>query len=86
MPEDRFASHSMTRTSPGLRHWPIVPHNTNPLDPKPRVIYAATAGVAMLRDAAGVQLGYALAAGDILPFSANGISATGTTATLYGWD
>lgn len=81
---DRFAQHSVGRESPGQRHWAIVPHNTNPLDPKPRVIYAATAGVAMVRDAMGVQLAYSLAAGEILPFSAYGI--TESTATLYGWD
>ncbi len=81
---DRFSNHAVTRESPGQRHWTIVPHATQPLDPRPRVIYAATAGTVTIRDAAGTALAYAMAAGEILPFSAYGI--TESTATLYGWD
>lgn len=86
MPENRFATQSVERTSPGMRHWPIVPHDTNPIDPRPRALYAASAGVAVVRDELGATLNYTLLAGEILPFSAFGINATGTTATLYGWD
>lgn len=71
--------------SPALQHMAITPSDTQDLASRPRVIYCAEAGRAVLRDLAGTELGYDLVKGQILPLSVVRVLATGTTAVLYGW-
>lgn len=71
--------------SPALHHVAITPSDTLDLAVRPRVIYCAGAGQAMLRDLAGNTLSYDLVKGQILPLSVVRVMATGTTAVLYGW-
>lgn len=85
MATDHFSTHAIGRSDPGMRHRQIVPADGQPCDPRPRVIYFATAGTVMIRDETGVILPYTREAGEGLPFSPWGIDATGTTATIYGW-
>jgi hypothetical protein len=49
------------------------------------VLRALTSGAVALRDVSGDVIAYPVAAGEILQFSAVGIEATGTTATVVGW-
>jgi len=81
-----FESHATGLDSPGKRHYTITAHDTNPLARVPRVLYCEGAGTVVVRDAQGTSLSYTLVQGQILPFSGVGISATGTSATVYGWE
>lgn len=82
---DPFGAHSRGLESPAACHAAIIPSDGADLPVRPRVIYCETAGTAVLRDKAGSDLSYALAAGQILPLSPVRVLASGTTATLYGW-
>jgi hypothetical protein len=52
---------------------------------RPTVIKMLTAGNIALRDEAGTDITYAVAAGDLLQISAVRVLETGTTATMVGW-
>lgn len=82
---DPFQYHSPGLDSPARHHALIVPSDSANLPTTPRALYCAAAGTAVLRDAAGTDLSYDLAQGDLLPLRAVRVLATGTTATLYGW-
>lgn len=71
--------------SPGMAHGALAKSDTVDLVLPPRAIYCAAEGTASIVDTNGATLSYALAAGQILPFAAKRINATGTTAVLYGW-
>lgn len=86
MPEDRFATYSKGLNSPGSCHWLITPSDIDPLARKPRAIYCAADGIVVVVDEEGSELSYALSAGQVLDFRPALIRATGTTATVYGWD
>lgn len=83
---DNFEDLSPALDSPGSQHKQIVPHDTNPVSPKPRALYCRVAGDVVVKDPLGVALTYTMVAREILPFRGHIIMATGTTATLYGWD
>lgn len=82
---DPFAHFSRGLESPAAQHALLVASNSADLAVRPRVVYCAAAGTAVLRDQAGRDLSYALEAGQILPLSPVRLLATGTSATLYGW-
>lgn len=82
---DPFKYQARSRQSPASQHFAIVPSDSTDLPIRPRVLYCAADGTAMVRDGVGNDLSYSLLAGDILPISAVRVLATGTTATLYGW-
>lgn len=86
MPVDNFESHQRGLESPADRHQAIVPSDSAPVDPRPRALYCQTAGEVAVEDRQGVVLTYAVQAGQVLPFRAARVRATGTTATVYGWD
>ncbi len=65
---------------------PPTPSGTANVVPRPRALWCQTAGNLVIEDANGTALSYAVQAGQILPFRAARIRATGTTATVYGWD
>lgn len=71
---------------PASRHFAITPSDTEDLAVRPCAIYCNVAGNAVIRDEDGTDLTYALVVGQILPFRGVRILATGTTATLFGWD
>ena len=54
--------------------------------PRPRALWCQTAGDVAIEDRDGTVLTYTVAAGQILPFRAAKVRATGTTATVFGWD
>ncbi|WP_210527341.1 spike base protein, RCAP_Rcc01079 family [Rubellimicrobium arenae] len=83
---DNFSHHQRGLESPGDRHQPITPSDTLAVSPRPRALWCQTSGDLVIEDCDGTQLSYAVTAGQILPFRAARILATGTTATVYGWE
>ncbi len=83
---DSFQSYAKGLQSPADRHFSILPSDSTDLVPRPRAIYCQTAGSLRLRDAAGTELTYSVAAGQTIPFRATRVMLTGTTATVFGWD
>ncbi|MBP1806449.1 spike base protein, RCAP_Rcc01079 family [Rubellimicrobium aerolatum] len=83
---DNFKAHQRGLGSPGDRHRPIMPSDSLPISPRPRALWCQMAGDVVIEDIDGVQLTYAVQAGQVLPFRAVKVLATGTTATVYGWD
>lgn len=67
-------------------HYTLTPSNTVDLVVKPRAIVCTVAGNVVIRDAAGTQITYAVAVGQVMTFRPTRIMATGTTATLVGWE
>lgn len=80
---DKFAGQT-SMISAGVRHMQIAPSDTVEIDPKPRALYCAAAGTALVEDEAGQVLPYTLEAGDILTFRGVRLRV-GTTGTWYGW-
>lgn len=83
--DDPFSNYARGLESPGETHFQIVPADGVDLPVRPRVLYVLAGGSVAIRDASGVVLSYPVVTGQILPFSAVGIDATGTTATVVGW-
>ncbi|GGW22806.1 hypothetical protein GCM10011452_06890 [Gemmobacter lanyuensis] len=83
--EDQFQLHAQGLESPATQHFGIVPSDTAFLATIPRALYANTSGTATLEDRAGAVITYNLIAGQILPFRAVRVRATGTSAALIGW-
>ena len=83
---DNFKGHQRGLDSPGESHQAITPHDTDPVVPRPRALWCNSAGSLVLEDAAGTALTYFVQAGQIIPFRAVKVRATGTTAAVFGWD
>lgn len=86
MPEFKDLGHVGTKfESPGVKHFAITPQDGVDLVPRPRVMIALTEGFVSMRDEAGTIITYPVVPGYPLMFSAVGVEATGTTATVVGW-
>ena len=83
---DNFQSHPPGLDSPARRHYAISPSDTVDLLQLPRALRVLTSGNLALRDELGTVITYAVTAGEILPFRAMRVMATGTTATVVGWE
>lgn len=83
---DRFQGHSKGLESPADTHFAIIPADGTDLVPRPRALYCQSAGTVAVMDRTGVVMGYAVQAGQVLPFRAVRVMATGTTATVFGWE
>ncbi|MFE3836072.1 spike base protein, RCAP_Rcc01079 family [Pseudogemmobacter sonorensis] len=83
-PVNYFRHHARGLDSPATGHAAITPSDSEDLPVIPRVIYCATAGTAVLQDAAGVVVSYPVEAGQILPISPRRVLAA-STASLVGW-
>ncbi len=83
---DNFQGHQRSLESPGDRHAAIVPSDSAPVSPRPRALWCQAGGDVAIEDRDGTILTYTLAAGQVLPFRAAKVRATGTTAMVYGWD
>ena len=82
---DPFDSDYVNLTSPAVAHYAIVPSDDTDLPVRPRAIFVAGAGLAVLRDKAGTDVTYDLAAGAVLSIRPVRVLATGTTAQLVAW-
>ena len=83
---DAFASNAVGLESPASLHYAITPNNGADLPRRPRAIRAMTAGTVAIRDEAGTDITYTVDAGEVIPLRAVRILATGTTATVVGWE
>lgn len=80
-----FGNRAASESAQGRRHIQIIPNDAVDLVSPPRAIYCAAAGTIVIRDEFGVDLPYALTAGQVLPFRGVRVLATGTTGTYYAW-
>ncbi|WP_282091356.1 spike base protein, RCAP_Rcc01079 family [Epibacterium ulvae] len=86
MPQiDPFADRIRSFDSPCTEHFAIVPQDDADLPKRPRVLKALTDGAVAVRDSGDTVITYPVTAGEVLQFSAVGVEATGTTATVVGW-
>jgi hypothetical protein len=83
---DAFKQHATSLESPGIRHYAITPSDTADLPRRPRALRVQTSGNLVLSDEAGTSITYAVIAGDVLPFRPIRVMATGTTASVVGWE
>lgn len=83
---DAFKQHAMTLESPAIRHFAITASDTLDLPRRPRALRVQTAGNLALRDENGTTITYAVTAGELLPLRVVRVMATGTTATVVGWE
>lgn len=91
MPTDRFSDlqrhvESHTLDAPASRHYVITPSDSEDLPVRPRALFVLADGNLVVRDELGVDITYPVTAGTLLTFRAVRILATGTTATVVGWD
>ena len=83
---DPFENYSSSLEGPAEHHFEITPSDSSDLLRRPRAIRAGSEGIVVLRDVAGVDLAYAVTAGEVLPIRCLRVLATGTTATnIIGW-
>lgn len=82
---DPLSGYAMASTAMGERHFEIVPSDTEDMAIRPRTIFCAEDGTAVIRDEGGTDLPYQMTAGTYLPFRGVRVLATGTTGTFYGW-
>lgn len=83
---DSFQGHSGGMSGPATIHRTITPNDSTDLPYVPRAIVALTAGNVSLVDSLGTAVTYPVTAGQVLPFRAMRVRATGTTATVVGWE
>lgn len=79
-------SNNPNQTLPGSRHFTITPSDTVDMAIQPRALFVTVAGNLALQDKFGTNVTYAVTVGIIIPFRATRVLATGTTATVVGWD
>lgn len=83
---DAFSTYAITLESPAIRHSAITPDDSADLARRPRALRVESGGTLVLRDAAGTDLSYTVFAGEILPLRPVRVLATGTTASVVGWE
>lgn len=79
---DYFQSATDSVSAPARRAVAVVPHDANPLTDIPKALFVGTAGNIAMRgvDGSSDQLWKNVPAGAILPFRAQYVRATGTSA------
>ena len=79
---DYFASHGDTPSAPSTRALGITPHDVNALADIPKALFVGTGGSLVMRGVNGTadQTWKNVPSGSILPFRAQYVRATGTSA------
>lgn len=79
---DQFANSADTIASPATRALAVVPHDANALTDIPKALFVGTGGTIVMRGVGGGadQTWKNVASGAIIPFRAQYVRATGTTA------
>ena len=79
---DIFQASADTVSAPARRAVQVTPHDINALDDIPKALFVGTAGTITMRGVDGSvdQLWKNVAAGSVLPFRAQYVRASGTTA------
>lgn len=80
---DNFATLGDTPGAPATASVAITPHDSNPLSTIPKALFVGTGGTITMRGANGAadHIWKNVANGTVLPFRAQYVRATGTTAT-----
>lgn len=79
---DAFANNADAPFAPATRAVAVTPHDANPLSDIPKGLYVGTAGDIVMRGVRGAadQTWRNVPAGSVLPFRAQYVRATGTSA------
>lgn len=79
---DQFSTNADQVSAPARRAVAVVPHDSNALADIPKALYVGTAGNIAMRGVDGTsdQSWKNVGAGTVLPFRAQYVRATGTTA------
>ena len=79
---DSFSNSADSVSAPATRAVAVAPHDTNALADIPKALFVGTGGTITMRGVAGTsdQLWKNVPAGSVLPFRAQYIRATGTSA------
>ncbi len=79
---DFFASHGDTPSAPATRALSVTAHDSNALADIPKALFIGTGGTIVMRGVNGSadQIWKNVPSGSILPFRAQYVRATGTTA------
>jgi len=78
---DQFQYVADQVSAPATRAAAVVPHDTNPLPDLPKALWVGTGGNLVARGpAGGADAVFKVASGSVLPFRAQFVRATGTTA------
>ena len=80
---DPFQNSADQVSAPATRAVTVTPHDTSPLADIPKALFVGTGGTLAMRGVAGTsdQIWKSVASGSVLPFRAQYIRATGTTAS-----
>lgn len=82
---DPFSEYTTGLTSSATNHYAVTPSDAVDLPQRPRAFCILTDGNVVVRDHGGVDVTYPVFAGQVIPFRAVRVLATGTTATLAAW-
>lgn len=79
---DQFQNVADQVSAPATRAVAVVPHDSNPLPDIPKALFVGSGGTVTMRGVAGTsdQVWKNVASGTVLPFRAQYVRATGTTA------
>ncbi|WP_404372592.1 hypothetical protein AB5I39_06295 [Sphingomonas sp. MMS24-J45] len=79
---DQFSNSADQVSAPATRAVAVVPHDSNPLTDIPKALYVGTGGDITMRGVNGStdQVWKTVASGTVLPFRAQYVRATGTSA------
>ena len=79
---DQFAMHGDSVSAPASRAAAVAPHDVNPLSDIPKALFVGTGGQLVVRGpGGGADVTFKnVADGTVLPFRAQYVRATGTTA------
>ena len=79
---DQFSNAADQVSAPATRAVAVAPHDSNPLSDIPKALYVGTGGDITMRGVNGNadQLWKSVASGTVLPFRAQYIRASGTSA------
>ena len=79
---DQFQNNADQVSAPATRAVVVVPHDSNPLADIPKALFVGTGGTVTMRGVGGGgdSVWKSVASGAVLPFRAQYVRATGTTA------
>jgi hypothetical protein len=79
---DQFSGYSDSASGPAIKAVAVVPHDANALPAIPKALFVGTGGTIAMRGAGGGadQIFKNVPDGSVLPFRAEYVRATGTTA------
>lgn len=83
---DNYHLHDPGMSGVARVHYPITPDDNADLPRRPRALFVKTTGTVTIVDQEGTEETYDLPANFELHISPVRVKATGTTATVVGWE